>query len=72
MKTYKNKVFLAFFLITFILIPNYYSNSLKYSASETSQNSNLPYPQAINRTGKIFSNVTWINKNGYINREQPG
>jgi hypothetical protein len=29
-------------------------------------------PQAINRTGKIFSNITRINKNCYINREQPG
>ena len=32
----------------------------------------MPYPQAINRTGKVFSNYSWINENCYINREQPG
>ena len=29
------------------------------------------FPQAINRTGKIFDNITSINKNCYINREFP-
>ncbi len=69
MKTINSKALLAFFLLTFILIPIYNSN---YNDSETFQNKNLPYPQAINRTGKVFSNFTWINKNCYINREQPG
>ncbi|MCK4285757.1 MAG: hypothetical protein KAX18_06125, partial [Candidatus Lokiarchaeota archaeon] len=63
---------LAFFLLTFILIPIYNSNSVYYNDSETIQNINLPYPQAVNRTGKVFSNFTWINKDCYINREQPG
>ncbi|KKN06795.1 hypothetical protein LCGC14_1073620 [marine sediment metagenome] len=71
MKTINKKVLFAFFLITIILIPAVNSNLLNYTASEPIQNPNFPYLQSINRTGKIFSNFTWINKYSYINREQP-
>ncbi|MHA2281246.1 MAG: hypothetical protein ACXAC5_10370 [Promethearchaeota archaeon] len=72
MKTFKNKALLAFFLITFMIIPIYSSNLLRNNTSESTQNLINPFPQTINRTGKVFSNFTWINKNCYINREQPG
>ncbi len=70
MKTIKNKIFLPLFLITFVLIPIYNSNSSSNNTSDSSQNLNNLYPQAINRTGKIFDNFTWINNYCYVNREQ--
>ncbi|MHA2088401.1 MAG: hypothetical protein ACW972_09005, partial [Promethearchaeota archaeon] len=72
MKTIKNKIVLAFFFMIFISIPFYHTKALNYHTSETIQNSPKLITQAINRTGKIFNNFTLINKNCFINREEPG
>ncbi|MFX0080927.1 MAG: hypothetical protein ACFE94_04165 [Candidatus Hodarchaeota archaeon] len=72
MKTINNKMLITFLLISFIIIPVYNSKSIIFPAADSQGNSYPLYPQAINRTGKIFSNITSISKYCYINRDQPG
>ncbi|MHA2278232.1 MAG: hypothetical protein ACXAC2_20825, partial [Candidatus Kariarchaeaceae archaeon] len=71
MKTFKNRMLLMFFLITFIAVPLYNSQIIEYQESQSHNSLYIPHTQAVNRTGKIFSNITRINKNCYVNREQP-
>ncbi|MFX1241213.1 MAG: hypothetical protein ACFFA7_08205 [Promethearchaeota archaeon] len=71
MKYFKKKsIFLFFIMISFFL--PFYSIFL---GDNTTFNHNSEafaiFPQDINRTGKIFENITRINKNCYINREFP-
>ncbi|MFX1480214.1 MAG: Ig-like domain-containing protein [Promethearchaeota archaeon] len=68
----RNRVLLMFFLITFSIAPIYTSSILSFKCSYSQDDNYILYPQAINRTGKIFSNTTLINTNCYINRELPG
>ncbi|MFW9895715.1 MAG: hypothetical protein ACFFD7_07915 [Candidatus Thorarchaeota archaeon] len=72
MKLTKNKMLLSFFLIIIILIPVFNLRFQSAYIAKPISNLNQLYPQSINRTGKVFSNFTWINKNCYINREEPG
>ncbi|MFX1428151.1 MAG: hypothetical protein ACFFBE_16980, partial [Promethearchaeota archaeon] len=72
MNSLKNKLLLIFFLITFSIAPIYNSSVINSKDTYLQDENYSPYPQAINRTGKIFSNITEINKNCYINREHPG
>ena len=71
MKFFKNKsLFILFILIVSLSLPFYNI----FSNNDTRYQTNEPYtiyPQAINRTGKIFSNITRINKDCYINQEFP-
>ncbi|MFX1531180.1 MAG: hypothetical protein ACFFBC_08715 [Promethearchaeota archaeon] len=71
MKTFKNKMILTIFLTTFFIIPLYHSTLITYEGSFSNDSPYFPQIQAINRTGKIFTNITEISKNCYINREQP-
>ncbi|MHA2400989.1 MAG: hypothetical protein ACXADU_19140, partial [Promethearchaeota archaeon] len=71
MKTVKSRMFLMFFLITFIAVPLYNSKIISPTEENSQNSTNIPQIQAVNRTGKIFSNITRINKNCYVNREQP-
>lgn len=72
MNSFKNKIFLMFFLITFSFAPIYSSSLISFNGSYSQDDNYSLQPQAINRTGKVFSNITRINKDCYINREQPG
>jgi len=72
MNSFKNKVVLMFFMITFSFAPIYCSSLVSFNGSYSQDDDYFLQPQAINRTGKIFSNITQINKDCYINREQPG
>ncbi|MFW9781929.1 MAG: hypothetical protein ACFFFB_06565 [Candidatus Heimdallarchaeota archaeon] len=72
MKPFNNRLLLVFFLITFTIVPIYNSNRLNSNNSKSIEDNFYMQPQAINRTGKVFTNVTRINKNCYINREQVG
>ncbi|MFX1315169.1 MAG: hypothetical protein ACFE9T_04850 [Promethearchaeota archaeon] len=54
------------FTFSFPIYCNYYNDDVK-----SNQESCIIQPQAINRTGKIFSNITRIYKNCYINRQNP-
>ena len=71
MKTFKNRMLLMFFLITFIAVPLYSSTLIDYNEVQSQNSTYIPQAQAINRTGKIFSNITRINENCFVNREQP-
>jgi len=71
MKAFKNKMSLIFFLTAFFIAPINSSYLINYMAPYSQDNFYFPQTQTINRTGKIFSNITGINKNCYINREQP-
>ncbi|MFX1596800.1 MAG: hypothetical protein ACFFBK_12140, partial [Promethearchaeota archaeon] len=71
MKIIKNKqLMMLFIIISFSLqIHNLFlGNEYNYTQKNESINVN---PQAIDRTGKIFSNITYINKGCYINNEFP-
>ena len=72
MKSFKKRALLMFFLITFSITPIYTSSIISFKGSYSKDDNYTLYPQAINRTGKIFSNTTLINKDCYINREVPG
>ncbi len=71
MNYFKNKIILVFFLTAFFIAPIYSSSLINYEGLYSQDNSYIPQTQAINRTGKTFSNITRINKDCYINREQP-
>jgi len=71
MNSFKNKMILILFLTAFFIAPIYSSSLINFEGSYSQDNSYFPQTQAINRTGKIFSNTTRINKDCYINREQP-
>ena len=67
-----SKSIFVLFIIFCLILPvhsNFYNNINRTNSTEES----YPlYPQAINRAGKIFNNITRISKSCYINREQPG
>jgi hypothetical protein len=72
MNSFKKRVLLMFFLITFSFAPIYNSSLANLKSSYSIDENYLIQPQAINRTGKIFSNITGVNNDCYVNREQPG
>ncbi|MFX1324618.1 MAG: hypothetical protein ACFE8N_06665, partial [Promethearchaeota archaeon] len=72
MKPFNNRLLLVLFLITFTIVPIYNSKRLNYSNLNSTESNFILQTQSINRTGKVFTNITRINKNCYINREQAG
>ncbi|MFW9818714.1 MAG: hypothetical protein ACFFE5_03810 [Candidatus Thorarchaeota archaeon] len=72
MKFFTKKTIFLFIIIISFFLP-YCSIYLNDNATFNYNSETFAvFPQAINRTGKIFDNITRINKNCYINREFPG
>ncbi|MFX1309279.1 MAG: hypothetical protein ACFE8C_06225 [Promethearchaeota archaeon] len=70
MKILRSKPLFALLLIISISLPVYnaFPNIISNNVVD---NSITIYPQAVNRTGKVFSNITELSEDCYINREQP-
>ena len=72
MKIFKNKSLLVIFIIFCFSLPVYNNFSNIFDNANPIKESYTINPQAINRTGKTFENITRINKDCYLNREFPG
>ena len=72
MKFFRSKKVFVSFIIICIALQIY--NVFPLTLTNIDHKSDIfpIYPQAINRTGKTFNNITRISKNCYINREFPG
>jgi len=74
MKIIRNKQLLVLLVFSILTLSNYSillseSNTIdNYTSENYSDDLNI---NAVNRTGKVFTNVTSISPNCYINREQP-
>lgn len=74
MKIIRNRQFLVLLVFTFLALSNYTILNSEFNRLENFNSRNLSNNlniQAVNRTGKVFTNVTSISPNRYINREQP-
>ena len=72
MKLFKYKPFVVLFIIISLSLP-IYNIFPNYTNKNHHINESIDiYSQAVDRTGKIFDNITEFSKNCFINREQPG
>ncbi|UCD00400.1 MAG: Ig-like domain-containing protein, partial [Promethearchaeota archaeon] len=71
MKFLKNKSLIVIFIIIFSILPIYNKLSNIFSNPKPFEELIAINPQAINRTGKTFENITVIEKDCYINKEMP-
>jgi hypothetical protein len=71
MKYFSKKTFFPLFIIVSFILPFCSINLADSTTFNHNAESFVIIPQAINRTGKVFDNITKINKNCYINREFP-
>ena len=71
MKYFKSKMLLIFFLISFVSTHIFNSDFINHDDSISQHADYNIFPQAINSTGKVFDNETWISSGCYINQEQP-
>ena len=71
MKCFKPKTLFILFIVINIFLPLCNISLNDSNTSNQIGESFTIYPQSINRTGKIFSNITNINRDCYINQEFP-
>ncbi|MFX1420195.1 MAG: hypothetical protein ACFE9N_14870 [Promethearchaeota archaeon] len=71
MKFFKKKSLFALLIVIGIILPIYSAFTNPKINNFQKDESLQIYPQAINRTGKIFSEITATSKDCYINRDQP-
>ncbi len=71
MKIFKKKSLYVIFLLYMTCLPISCFLINDNNRFNYSNESHVIYPQAINRTGKIFSNLTVFNKDCYINKDLP-
>ncbi|MFX0104632.1 MAG: hypothetical protein ACFE75_03965 [Candidatus Hodarchaeota archaeon] len=72
MKFFKNKFLFVLFIIFCFSLPVYINFSNSFGNPNSIEESYIIQPQSINRTGKVFENITRNSKDCYINREFPG
>jgi hypothetical protein len=71
MKFFKNKFLFLLFIIFCLSLPVYINFSNSFGNPNSIEESYTIQPQSINRTGKVFENITRISKDCYINRDFP-
>jgi len=72
MKIYRYKTFLAFSIIIWFSLQFSNVYTFYFNNTDLRNESLVIHPQAIDRTGKVFSNLTTYEENCYIDRDNPG